>query len=111
MGRIEVAGEVLVDQREAREILECSRATFFRRIKAGLLHQIHVTNTRTVYVTLDSVMESKNSGPQFQLKKLEPEATRELKQQHIRLRFPDFTEYPAPPESNPDPGLLPSGEE
>ena len=100
-----------MDQKEAREILGCSRATFFRRIKDGDLHQIHVADDRTVYVTLQSLMDYKTRGPQFQLKKLEPDDVRELKEKHIRLRFPQYADGLDLPEPCPGPDPLPSEEE
>lgn len=62
---------VLVDQKEAIKLLDCSRATFWRRIKAGSLYRINVSGTRVVYVTLESLVRCKNPGPQFELKYLE----------------------------------------
>jgi len=105
---------VLVDQGEARELLECSRATFWRKLKAGELHRIELAGAgRTVYVTLDSVMRIVNSGPQFVLKDLESEEALQRRAQELVRRFPSVVkahrDLPGRMPAAPDP--LPSQEE
>jgi hypothetical protein len=88
VGRIETEGMVLVDQKEAMSILGCSRATLWRRIKDESLYRIHVTGSRTVYVTLESVMRVKNPGPQFVLKDLESDEDLRRRAESLVKRFP-----------------------
>jgi hypothetical protein len=114
VGRIKTVGMVLVDQQEARELLECSRATFWRKLKAGELHRIELAGGgRTVYVTLDSVDRCINSGPQFALKDLESEVALQRRAQELVRRFPSIVkphrDLPGRMSAAPDP--LPSPEE
>jgi hypothetical protein len=60
VGRIETAGQTLVDLDETMELLGKSRATVFRMLNIGILIRVPVIRTRTLYITLDSIERSKN---------------------------------------------------
>lgn len=77
-----------MDQKEAIELLGCSRATLWRRIKTGEIYRIELAHTRTVYVTLESLMRCKHPGPQFYLKDLESEKALRSRAQELVRRFP-----------------------
>ena len=55
MGRIETAGQVLVDLPETIELLGKSRATIYRLLTDNNLIRVSVRGTRTLYITLDSI--------------------------------------------------------
>jgi hypothetical protein len=65
VGRIETAGQTLVDLHEAMELLGKSRATVFRMMTADILIRVPVRGVRTPYITLDSIERSKNPTPEF----------------------------------------------
>jgi hypothetical protein len=102
---------VLVDLKEARELLGKSRATIFRMIGEGKLMRVHVKGYQKSFVTLESV--ERNQGPQFQLKLLDDDKERMLRRKELEERFPHI--YPPRrrdrTRQGQHPDRLPSSEE
>ncbi len=55
MGRIETAGEILLDIKEALELTGKSRSTFYRLVSRGLLVKVPVKSRKGFYITLESI--------------------------------------------------------
>ena len=105
MGRIKTDGMVLVDVKEAQELLGKSRARVFGMLRQGKLTRVHVAGYQKSFITLESIQRAQ--GPQFQLKMLDPDDVRERRQKELNKRFPhiiklrDRTPQGLPPDRSP----------